>query len=956
MRALIGLVSGLGILAFSQEQTASNEDKFTPDHYIQAKTIAEADSIYADFFKNRTHKKGDMSKHFRIWRQSALANSDALGRIQHNLATPVPPSTRFMAPPALTAAPNWQAIGPFSWDRTLNSGWNPGVGRLNSVTEDPKNSSIIYACSPAGGAWKSTNAGSTWTNITDHHGIYGCSDIVVDHQNSSILYMLTGDRDGWNTPNGTGVWKSTDAGATWTQTAHNFSSFAGYHMRMHPTNNQIIVASSNKGVYITKDAGSTWSQITASYEGFEDIEFIPGSPNKLAMSFAGTVKIYDVSTNTSTNVSGLPTGINRSQLAVTPAAPNRLYISGAGSGGSVGIWWYDLNTSTLTQKMGAAVGNRINLQPYDTYASNGSTDAGQYSYDMAFAVSPLDANKVYHGIINVFISGDGGATWAQGCKWSEWDLCNNYTHADVHGIYTFGNRIYTVSDGGLFVSSDHMATTRDLTTGMNITMFYNFGQSPQDRSIMIGGTQDNGVFVQRNGKWTTELGADAFGGFVDLTNKDIMYYAYGSTMRSTNAFANGQSGNTQSNADEIKQMDQSPTDPNIMIGTGPNGLYRSTNRGVNFNLVQSGDFNSPFFVKSNANVAWAATADGQVYRSTNAGSSWNAVNTGLPSTAYTAGLTVDPNDANIAWLALTGTRSDKIYKTTNGGASWSDYTSTGFTEGAQAVAAGGQGNGDVYLGTSTGVYYRDNSLTSWQSWSTGLPWVQIQQLYVHSADQKLRAVTWGRGIWEADLKGTASSSSSTVSSSSLGSSSSTLSSSSVLSSSSAISSSANGVDCSPYPTWTNKAYNWTASKEYVVWTSQLWSHTNWVGGEPGIDVLWLNEGACASSSSSSSSSSVSSSSGLSSSSTLSSSSNVIVPTLGYKVLFKQESGIILAQRTSTSGNFAMQLVDAQGKIIQVANSLNGTDFQLKLQGIGQGHYYLRINDQGQIHSQSVQIQ
>lgn len=118
------------------------------------------------------------------------------------------------------------------------------------------------------------------------------------------------------------------------------------------------------------------------------------------------------------------------------------------------------------------------------------------------------------------------------------------------------------------------------------------------------------------------------------------------------------------------------------------------------------------------------------------------------------------------------------------------------------------------------------------------------------------------------------SSNGTSSSSSL--SSSALSSSSQNSSSSGVSSSGTTVNCSGYSTWQNRGYDWVAAKEYVTWTGKLWSHTNWVGGTPGVDAEWKFEGDCASSSSSSN---TSSSSLQSSSSSLSSSSGQITNNL-----------------------------------------------------------------------------
>jgi hypothetical protein len=127
-------------------------------------------------------------------------------------------------------------------------------------------------------------------------------------------------------------------------------------------------------------------------------------------------------------------------------------------------------------------------------------------------------------------------------------------------------------------------------------------------------------------------------------------------------------------------------------------------------------------------------------------------------------------------------------------------------------------------------------------------------------------------------------SSSTTPSSSTQLSSSTPLSSVAISSSATLSSSSSTLDCSNYPAWQNKSYDWVANKEYVVWNSNLWSHKEWVGGEPGKDAGWTLEKTCillsSSQGSSSSSIATSSSTTLSSSNTTISSSQILSSSSG----------------------------------------------------------------------------
>lgn len=102
---------------------------------------------------------------------------------------------------------NWQPVGPFSH---LNTGsWSSGQGRVNIVHVDPSNNNIVYMGTPAGGIWKSIDAGTTWTALSDNLPQIGVSGIAVDYSNSNVIYIATGDKDSSDTYS-VGVMKSID--------------------------------------------------------------------------------------------------------------------------------------------------------------------------------------------------------------------------------------------------------------------------------------------------------------------------------------------------------------------------------------------------------------------------------------------------------------------------------------------------------------------------------------------------------------------------------------------------------------------------------------------------------------------------------------------------------------------------------------------------------------------------
>jgi hypothetical protein len=81
----------------------------------------------------------------------------------------------------------------------------------------------MFACSPVGGLWKSSDGGNFWTNCGTDKGLplCGVSSVAIDPENSETTWFVTtGNGEGmangntWG-QNAVGVWRTTNAGLTW---------------------------------------------------------------------------------------------------------------------------------------------------------------------------------------------------------------------------------------------------------------------------------------------------------------------------------------------------------------------------------------------------------------------------------------------------------------------------------------------------------------------------------------------------------------------------------------------------------------------------------------------------------------------------------------------------------------------------------------------------------------------
>lgn len=93
----------------------------------------------------------------------------------------------------------------------------------------------------------------------------------------------------------------------------------------------------------------------------------------------------------------------------------------------------------------------------------------------------------------------------------------------------------------------------------------------------------------------------------------------------------------------------------------------------------------------------------------------------------------------------------KVFSSVDGGSTWSNVSGTLPNIPVNCIVYQNGSNDALYIGTDFGVYYRDATLTDWVPYGNDLPNVIVSDMEIYYAGQKLRAATYGRGIWEVDL-------------------------------------------------------------------------------------------------------------------------------------------------------------------------------------------------------------
>ena len=338
----------------------------------------------------------------------------------------------------------WRQIGPFRGGRVLAVAGVPG---------DPN---TYYFGAVAGGIFKSTNGGMTWTPTFDHQSISSIGAIAVADADHNILYAGSGEAClRGNISYGDGVYKSTDAGQTWKNVGLKDSRHIGAVI-IDPRNPDIVLVAAlghawgpnaERGVFRTADGGKTWQKVLYKDEntGAIDVVF---DPKNSSIVYAA---LYQVRRQPWTFTSGGP--------------GSGLYKSTDG-----GLTWKQLQGHGLPEgelgRIGVSVSGADSNRVYALIeAKEGglyrSDDAGNtwtrvndderyrqraWYFTHVFA-DPKEQDTVYVLNTGAFRSNDGGKTF---------ELLPA-PHGDHHGLWidpTNPQRIMNSNDGGVTISVD----------------------------------------------------------------------------------------------------------------------------------------------------------------------------------------------------------------------------------------------------------------------------------------------------------------------------------------------------------------------------------------------------------------------------------------------------------------------------------------------------------------------
>lgn len=670
----------------------------------------------------------------------------------------------------------WEALGP------ANIG-----GRTLCLAIHPLDSNILWAGSASGGLWKTTKAGSgpnAWQRVETGHPVLGVGAIAIDPSNPKVMYIGTGEvynlensapNVAFRTTRGTygiGILKSTDGGVTWTKSLDwSYGDLRGVQdIQLNPLRPATVFAATTEGLYRSYDAGKTWANIHPVRMAV-DIALHPTDTTKLYVTYgslddqtvSGIYRTSDAGKTFAKLAGGLPASFSgKTLLAISPNQPNTLYASVGDAFAQKGLYKTTNGGDTWT---------RINNTDVCKYQ-------GWYSHDIA--VHPLNPNIFIWTGIDTWKSVNGGTSVAQKTYWYKWifgavpaggpEGPRDYVHADIHAVYyhpTDHNKVYSVSDGGIFVSYDGGESWSGRNGGYQTQQFYaNMGHSTTNPKLSIGGMQDNSTAIYKGSpSWTRVLGGDGECAAINPLDDQIMY----GSSQYLNVYKSPDGGQSffnvtpqEASAEEAAfngPFELAPSNPNIMY-FGAERLHRSDDGGdtstpLTTDPLAEGDVVLTIGVSpQNPDLLYCSTAPlvtnkARVFKIDAANNTVTAMQ-GLPD-RLCMDIAISPEDDRVAYAAFAGFNTEHVFKTTDGGDTW---TSSG--KGLPDVPTNSllidplQPN-HVYIGNDLGVWLSQDAGISWALYSADAPQAMLAMHLGIAPPRKLRVGTYGLGVWQTDL-------------------------------------------------------------------------------------------------------------------------------------------------------------------------------------------------------------
>ncbi len=649
-------------------------------------------------------------------------------------------------------AQQWNLLGPIEPAIGTST-----IGQVNTVAFNPTNPLRMYAGTPAGGVWTSSDGGQHWLNLNiDTLAIIGVSDIWINPADSNNIILTLGDRDenASYIPQGGALFQSTDGGVSWTRSGEvdtsgsivPLTNFTGSRFLKNTATGAMFLASS-VGLFSSTNFGLNWN--TRMYkEKVWDLKSRPTDAVVLYAVIGGRIyRSLNSGTSFALATTGLPSvATSRIQLAVTAANQAVVYALYSNVDGTFGGLYKSSDYGSSWTLRSSSPNIFANSQGSGANGNN----------NLALAVSSTNENIVFAGGVNIWKSVDGGQTWSQ----SSDNVTNSnglsIVSADIHELkFAPAPRtqiLYASTGSGVFMSADTGRTWQNYSSGLQVAQMSGSAHHPTVDSLYLT-AGPLGVLRYVKGTWTKCSSVPAI---------DVMYHPEQANV----AYMATQSGKLFRSKDSGSTFTEDISPTNAPVGTGLHpyvfnpknystcyavlrDIWKTTNNGATWSRIIN-TFNATILdlavSAKDTSMLYLITSDTSLYQSTNGGTDWKRISrTSLQVNGIPRGLTLHPKDASK--LCVYGNKS--ISMSIDYGQSWIKLILTNNCYINSMLWKADNCGEDLIVGTNMGVRKLASEFQFGldEAFGSQIPNTPVNDLKI--SGRWLRAATAGRGLYSA---------------------------------------------------------------------------------------------------------------------------------------------------------------------------------------------------------------
>lgn len=631
---------------------------------------------------------------------------------------------------------------------------NPAVVWVGTGEGNPRNS-----LNSGAGIYKSLDGGKTW-KVMGLEKTRNIHRVIIDPKNPNTVYVGAIGSP-WGEHPERGVYKTTDGGSTWSQVLFVDNRTGCAELIMDPSNPNKLFANMwehrrwpwffksggpGSGLHVTYDGGKTWKKLT-NKEGLPEGELgrmglaiarsnpnvvyalIEAKKNALYRSDDGGLKWKKISDNDQANINGRP--FYFWEIYVDPKNENRIY---------------SLHTTIGMSEDGGKsfqtlVGWKVHLDHH------------------AWWINPEDPTLIYDGNDGGFnISRDMGKSWT----FIENIPVGQFYHVSVDMAHPY-NVYGGMQDNGSWVGPAYVWRSAGIRNSywQEISFGDGFDVSPDPDNNRYGYSMSQEGYLFR---WDKETGQSDYirpthpnadvklrfnwnsGLAQDPFDMSTIYYGSQFLHKSTNKGATW----------EIISPDLTTNNPEKMKQDQSGGITMDATGAENHCTIISIEPST-----KQQGVIWVGTDDGNVQLTRDGGKTWTNTSLkipGSPKNGWVPQIKASTYAAGEAFVIINNYRQfdykPYAFRTKDFGVTWeSVLTPLQIGENNYTLAIA-QDPGEpklLFLGTENGLWVSINDGKEWTRWTNDFPaGVPTMDLVIHPREHDLVIGTFGRAIYVLD--------------------------------------------------------------------------------------------------------------------------------------------------------------------------------------------------------------